>query len=78
MTKRLDIPPRLGDAICQVIEKTNNQQVHVVLIACPVERSGKLGQPTFVTSLQPDEMENLVTQIAGGFALGGKRHVTDN
>lgn len=72
---RLNLDPRIGDAILQLIEKQTGEQVHIVLIACPMEGK-KLGQPSFVTSLQPDEMESLVTQIAGGFVLAGERKIT--
>ena len=72
---RLQLDPRLGDAILQLIERTTGQQCHIALIACPME-GAKLGQPAFVTSLQPDEMESLIVQIAGGFALAGELTVT--
>jgi hypothetical protein len=75
MAKRLKLDPRLGDAILQLVEKTTGRKCHIALIACPME-GRKLGQPTFVTSLQPDEMESLIVQIAGGFALAGDRTVT--
>lgn len=68
--KRLDLDPRIGDAICQLIERQTGERVHIALIACPME-GPKLGQPAFVTSLQPKEMENLIIQVAGGFALQG-------
>ena len=74
MSKRLKLDSRLGDAILTLIEKTSGVSCHIVLIACPMD-GAKLGQPAFVTSLQPDEMESLVVQVAGGFALAGKRHV---
>jgi hypothetical protein len=73
--KRLNLDPRIGDAILQLIEKTSGQRCHIALIACPMD-GPKLGQPEFVTSLQPDEMESLIVRIAGGFALGGERSVT--
>lgn len=72
---RLDLDPRIGDAICQLIERQTGRQCHIALIACPMD-GAKLGQPAFVTSLQPDEMENLIIQIAGGFALAGKPTIT--
>lgn len=72
---RLDLDPRLGDAILRLIEKTTGRECHIALIACPMEDT-KLGQPSFVTSLQPKEMEDLIIQIAGGFALAGERTVT--
>lgn len=75
MGGRLKLDPRLGDAILQLIEKTSGRNCHIALIACPMDGE-KLGQPTFVTSLQPDEMENLIIQVAGGFALAGERTIT--
>lgn len=74
MTERLQLHPHLGDSILQLIEKQSGRRCHIVLIACPMD-GPKLGQPTFATSLQPDEMESLVIQIAGGFALAGDRLV---
>ena len=71
MSERLKLDPRLGDAILALIEKMSGQQCHIALIACPMDGE-KLGQPAFVTSLQPHEMENLIVQVAGGFALAGK------
>ena len=72
MSARLELDPRLGEAILQLIERTTGRECHIALIACPMD-GRKLGQPTFVTSLQPDEMESLIVQVAGGFALAGKR-----
>lgn len=75
MGKRLNLDPRIGDAILQLIERTTGQQCHIALIACPMDGK-KLGQPAFVTSLQPHEMEDLIVQVAGGFALAGKPTVS--
>ena len=75
MSARLKLDPRIGEAIVQLIERQTGQQVHIALIVCPMD-GPKLGQPTFVTSLQPDEMESLIIQIGGGFALAGERIVT--
>jgi hypothetical protein len=69
---RLQLDPRLGEAILTLIERAAGRTCHIALIACPMD-GPKLGQPSFLTSLQPDEMENLIIQIAGGFALAGKR-----
>jgi hypothetical protein len=74
VSERLELDPRIGDAILQLIEKTTGKRCHIALIACPMEGT-KLGQPSFVTSLQPDEMESLIVQVAGGFALAGQRRV---
>lgn len=71
MSNRLDLDPRIGDAVLQLIERTTGQRVHVAMIVCPMDGE-KLGQPAFVTSLQPREMEDLIVQVAGGFALAGK------
>lgn len=71
MSERLDLDPRLGDAILALIERTSGKRCHIALIACPMD-GPKLGQPAFVTSLQPAEMESLIVQVAGGFALAGK------
>ena len=71
---RIKLDPRIGDAILQLIERQTGRECHIALIACPMV-GPKLGQPEFVTSLQPDEMESLIIQVAGGFALAGKRTV---
>lgn len=68
MAKRITLDPRIGEAILQLIERTTGEQCHIVLIACPMD-GVKLGQPDFVTSLLPDEMEDLIIQIAGNLAL---------
>jgi len=72
MPKRLNIDPAVGEAIMQLVERITGEACHIVLIACPMDGK-KLGQPAFVTSLLPDEMETLIVQIAGGFALAGER-----
>lgn len=70
--KRINVNPKIGDAVLSAVESENRCECHVVIIVCAIEHTGKLGQPQFVTSLQPSEMQDLVTQIAGGFALAGK------
>ncbi len=72
---RLKIDPRIGDAVLSIIEKTTGRQCHIAMIVCPMD-GAKLGQPEFVTSLQPSEMESLIIQVAGGFALAGKPTVS--
>jgi hypothetical protein len=71
MSARINLDPRIGDAVLQLIERLAGESVHIALIVCPMD-GPKLGQPEFVTSLQPAEMESLIVQIAGGFALAGK------
>lgn len=71
MSDRIRLDPRIGDAILQLVEKQTGRQCHIALIVCPMV-GPKLGQPDFVTSLRPSEMEDLIVQIAGGFALAGK------
>lgn len=75
MSERIQIDPRIGDAVLALIEKQTGHRCHMAMIVCPIE-GAKLGQPQFVTSLQPDEMESLIVQVAGGFALAGDRTVT--
>jgi hypothetical protein len=82
---QLTLDPRIGDAVCKIIELENpDRDFHVVIIACPVEDDGKLGQPAFVTSLMPEDTEQLLIQIAGNFAMMTKPptidgiHVADN
>jgi hypothetical protein len=74
MSEKLNLDPRVGDAILQLIEQQTGRACHIALIVCPME-GAKLGQPEFVTSLHPDEMESLITQIAGGFVMAGKRTI---
>lgn len=68
----LEVNPTIGDGICRAIEKVHGVPVHLVMIVMEHLPDGKLGQPSFITSLQIPEMESVVTQIAGGFALAGK------
>ena len=72
---KLKLDPRIGDAVLSLIERQTGQQCHIAMIVCPMV-GPKLGQPAFVTSLQPDEMESLIVQVAGGFALAGERKVS--
>lgn len=75
MSARIKLDPRIGDAVLQLIERVTDEPVHIALIVCPMD-GAKLGQPEFVTSLKPAEMESLIVQIAGGFALAGKPTIT--
>ena len=78
--ERMIIDPRLGDAVCEAIQNMTGHNCHVIIIACPIvqvdDEHESIGQPSFVTSLQPDDMEELLIQIAGGMAVAGKRVVT--
>ncbi len=71
MREELKLDPRIGDAVLSLIERQTGRRCHLALIVCPMEGE-KLGQPAFVTSLQPSEMEDLIVQVAGGFALAGR------
>lgn len=73
--KRLALDPRIGDAVLALLEKQTGQRCHMAMIVCPMD-GARLGQPTFVTSLAPAEMESLIVQVAGGFAAAGKPTVT--
>jgi hypothetical protein len=75
---RLTLDPRIGEIVLKLIELENpDRDFHVVIIACPVEDDGKLGQPAFVTSLMPEDTEQLLIQIAGNFALMKKPPIID-
>jgi hypothetical protein len=83
MKHRVEIDPSFGDVICEIIEKNTGRRVEIVLIICPVEDDGKLGRPSFLTSQPPEITEQIIIQIAGGFAFAGKPiidgvHVKDN
>ena len=65
------LDPRMGEAVLSLIEKQTGRRCHVAMIVCPMD-GPKLGQPAFVTSLAPSDMESLIIQVAGGFALAGK------
>ena len=70
MKNRLNVPVELGHGILQVIEDANGGvECHLVMMVFPVEENGKLGQPSFLSSLAPDQMEDVIVQIAGGFAV---------
>lgn len=71
MSERLQLDPRIGDAVLQLVERQTGRRCHLAMIVCPLE-GPRLGQPAFVTSLQPHEMEDLIVQVAGGFALAGR------
>jgi hypothetical protein len=67
---RVTIPVKLGNLVLQVIEGANGDvECHMVMIVFPVQDDGKLGQPAFLSSLIPDQMEDVLIQVAGNFAL---------
>ena len=74
MARRIRINPNTGDAVLTMLEKQTGERLHLVMIVFPLD-GPRLGQPEFVTSLVPDEMEQAIIQVAGGFVLAGKRTV---
>jgi hypothetical protein len=75
MVKELNINPVLGDHIIEAITLlTGEPNVHIILVVFPMD-GPKLAPPTFITSLQPDEMESALIQIGEGLPNGGPRTV---
>ena len=73
--KAMQLDPRIGDAVCKLLERETGEEVHIILIAFAMDGE-KLGHPAFITSLTPDDMEDALIQIAGNFAVIGKEHRT--
>jgi hypothetical protein len=75
------IDPRLGDVLCQHLERETGKRCHIVLIVMPIEAENeddhRLGQPSFVTSLSPDDTEHVVRQIADSFDVAGQVMILD-
>ena len=74
---RIFINPNFGNLILDILQNASGLKCHMVMIVCPTIESG-LGQPTFVSSLEPEDMEKLITHIAGGFVMAGKPTVVRN
>jgi len=71
---RLRIDPRIGGVIQDMLKDMTGRETHVILIAAPWtpidEENVRLGQPTFITSMTPEDMRDFIIQIAGCFAMG--------
>jgi hypothetical protein len=74
LDERLRIDPRIGGVIQDMIKDMTGRDVHVILIAAPCapvdEENVRLGQPTFITSMEPEDMCDFLMQIGGCFAMG--------
>lgn len=71
---RLEIDAGIGDAIIQVILEANPQaeNVHIILMAFPVTESPdgiheRVDTPTFVTSMPPDAMKQVLIEIGTNY-----------
>lgn len=69
---RLEVDPRLGDIMLAHIEAHNAISSHIIIIAYPMDGE-KLGEPTFVSSLSPPDMENALMQTAGAIAVNNEK-----
>jgi hypothetical protein len=73
---RLIIDPQLGDVVVAALERMTGVDCHIILIALPVvDEDGDgftLGQPSFVTSLLPDEMKVMFATLADLVAGAGE------
>jgi hypothetical protein len=70
MSKRITIPVKIGTFVLTAIEQANDgRKCHMVMMVFPLEANSTLGQPAFLSSLEPDVMEDVVVQVAGNFAL---------
>ncbi len=68
--KRIDLDPRICDTILRLIEHQAREPCQIVVIAIPQDGE-QLGQPTFVTSFQPADMEQILIQIGEALAVAG-------
>lgn len=74
MVAPIPVDPKLGDAICQAIEKVHGVPVDIILL---VTREGDWSKPSFISSIHPDIMEAVIMQIGEQMAdsKGGKRTI---
>lgn len=76
----IGIRSTLGDAICAAIEKEHGVRVDIILMVAPStgEPNKDWSSPDFITSLHPDVMEAVITQIGEQMAdsKGGPRVTT--
>lgn len=67
MANQLDIDPRLGDAVLHTVEAMTGVQAHLIMIILPYttvsDTHDKLENPCFVTSMHPDDMDQVLKQI---------------
>lgn len=64
MNQPMNIPPIFGDMIKSTIEKNVEEEVEIILIAFRKTQDGEnLLEPTFVTSLSPEDMMNSLRHI---------------
>ncbi len=75
MSEPLKLDPAIGDAVLKLVERETGRPCHIVLIASALEGDA-LGQPCFITSLHPDDMERFLIQVAGCISLAKERTVT--
>lgn len=62
---RIEVPPVLGDVICETIEKMTGRSSLIALIILPEEG----GIPTVITNMV-EKLELLFFQLAQEYALG--------
>lgn len=67
---RLKIDARLGDSVLRIVEGMTGKRCHMVMIVFPVHEAGtmyetheELGQPTFVSSLDPEDTHKMLIKV---------------
>ena len=61
MDDRLNVNPRIGDAICTLIEKETGRWPNIILIMFPSDV--ETPQPTFISNFEPEIMEDVIEQL---------------
>jgi len=68
MSGPLNISPSVGELLVKIIEGDTGVKCHLILIALPIDKE-ELVNPTVVSSLERDQMENVIIQMAAQMAL---------
>lgn len=60
------IPAQVGNAVCSLLEQVLGQPTDIILIVFPqsADPNTEQPQPQFISSFDPDEMENIIEQLA--------------
>lgn len=73
----MKLDPALGDFVLTQVELQAGCPCHIVLVVCPIKNDDNekfsLGEPTFITSLDPDDAEKLLVQVGKYMEMGPER-----
>jgi creatinine amidohydrolase/Fe(II)-dependent formamide hydrolase-like protein len=76
-TMTLTVDPRIGEAIINTIEAENDGiPCHMILIVFPVGEENEQVRPSFVSSLEPTDVQEIIKEIADTFTIVSKINIT--